>query len=264
MSNRTWGAAICLALAISLKLPALIFLPYCALRRHWRLVERTLVCLVLMNLAAALLLLPSHPTLLFTSWLRVLLSSGAARAFEIGNQSFLVLMGRLLRPDGYGFNLLSLSDRLVFEITMILQLLLFCTLFFRAQRRQIPVTTTRIVDGALLSVFMVLFSPTCWVATYAALVLPLYVVLAMLINNRQLVYRSYSLVTGTLALVMLGALTNAKLWRLLGVRHIKGESYVYLVLMILPWFGLALAWTLWSARHFITMTTHERVPSSER
>ena len=147
---------------------------------------------------------------------------------------------------------------------MILQLLLFCTLFFRTQQRQIPVTTARIVDGALLSVFMVLFSPTCWVATYAALVLPLSVVLAILINNRRVVCRSFSLVTGALLLVILGALTNAKLWRFLGVRAIKGESYVYLVLMILPWFGLALAWTLWSARHLITMTTHERVLSSER
>ena len=40
------------------------------------------------------------------------------------------------------------------------------------------------------------------------------------------------------AFVLLSLMTHSKFWHLCGVLYFRSESYVYLVLMVLPWFGL--------------------------
>lgn len=246
-ARRPWGAALSLALAISLKLPALLFLLYLALRRRWVSAGRTLLAFAVINLAAAWWLLPAHPLSLFASWYHVLSASGPARAFEIGSQSLLALMGRLLRPDGYGFNLLSLSDGAVAVVAVVVQVALLAAVFSPHAGR-LPESLRLVLDGALLSVFMVLFSPTCWVATYSALPFPVFVALALFSSQPQAIWRHLPLTMGALAALLLSALTHAKVWRFFGVLAIKGETYVFEVLMILPLFGLALAWCLWHHR----------------
>ena len=251
MTKRPWCSAISLALAISLKLPALIVLVYLMLRGQWPSTARTVVSVVLMNALAAWLLVPHDPGYLFVSWARVLLISGPDRAFEIGNQSFLALTGRFTRQDGYGFNLLMLPDPIVMILAVVLQLVLFGSLFVPHARR-LPGPTRDLLDGALLMVWMVLFSPTCWIATYSALLPPLFIVLAVL-NERPRItwWRSAPLAAGVMATGILSAFTHSNLWRFLGIHHIKGESYAYLVVMIFPWMGLALAWSLWHQRQLM-------------
>jgi len=250
VARRPWAAALSLALAISLKLPALLFLLYLVVRRRWASAGRVAVASLGLNLAAAWWLLPAHPLDLFASWHQVLSSSGPARAFEIGSQSLLALMGRLLRADGYGFNLMALADGAVTAVAALVQLALFGAVFTREVRR-LPDPARLVLDAALLTVFMVLFSPTCWVATYSALLFPIFVALAVLSSQPRALWRRPSLTAGTLALLLFSVLTHAKVWRFLGIRAINGETYIFEVLMILPLFGLALAWCLWHERRWL-------------
>ena len=247
VTRRPWWAAICLALAISLKLPAALFVVYLALRRSWKLVSQVILCGAAINGVAALVLLPPHPTLLFSSWLRVLMISGPDRAFEIGSQSLLALLGRLLRNDGYGLNLLVVPDSTVVLLALLGQAVLFGALFF-PRRLALPDTTRTVVDGALLAVLMALFSPTCWMATYNASLFSVFLAVALFTARPQTTLRSLSLAVGAAAVVLCSLLTHAKVWHALGVRAFKGESYVYLVLMILPLLGLSVTWYLWHQR----------------
>ena len=160
----------------------------------------------------------------------------------------MALLGRLLRNDGYGLNILSLPDHAVLLIALCVQAALFVTLFFPRPPHE-PERLRWMIDGALLMVSMVLFSPTCWIATYNALLLPVCLALALLYNRPRTAWTCPPLAATTLACGLLSLMTHAKFWRALGISHIKGESYVYLVLMILPWFGLSLFATLWWQRY---------------
>ncbi|MBI3088500.1 MAG: DUF2029 domain-containing protein [Candidatus Omnitrophica bacterium] len=246
-SGRRWLAALWLALAVSLKLPALLFLIYAGCRRRWAPIGRTLVCLAALNLSAAWLLLPAQPLGLFRAWFGALATSGTTYAFDISNQSLLALAGRLLRQDGYGLNVAVLSDATVMLLTAIAQLLAFAALV-RPARPALPDRVRLILDGALLTVFVVLFSPSGWLATYTVLLSPVALALALLLARPALTWRTPGLAFPAAALFLLSALTHAKFWRLAGIPHWRGESYVYLVLMILPWLGVCLAWYLWGHR----------------
>ena len=247
VTQRPWRAALFFALATSLKLPALIFWAYFALRRHWQMLGRTLACFTAVNILAALALAPSNPLQFFSAWMHNLITSGPDRAFEIGNQSFLSLVGRLLRDDGFGFNLLALSDPTVIAVAGVLQVLLFVTLFHRGASR-LAAPDRMIIDGALLSTMMVLFSPTSWVATYSALLFPCMLALALLMDRPQEFWTHRSLAVGVLLAGAMSLMTHSKFWRFVKMTHIKGETYVYLVLMILPLLGLSLLWCLWHQR----------------
>ncbi len=249
ITNRPWRAALCLALAISLKLPALLFLPYLALTQRWKLLARTVLCVVMLNTIAVLILLPTQPLKLLSDWASVLLASGPDRAFEIGSQSLLALLGRLLRNDGYHFNLLALSTATVSRIAAGVAFGLFGAIFF--PRSTTPRDDHWVATGALVMTLMVLLSPTCWVATYAALLFPVLFTLALFTDPSRRFLRIPLIVTGLLPLGLLALLTNSSLWRAMGVRYLRGESYVYLVLMILPWFGLILTWSLWHQRRLL-------------
>jgi len=250
---RLWLAAVFLALAISLKLPALLFLAYFAIRRNWSLAGRTTACFLGMNLLAGVLLLPQHPVRLLVSWLKTLLASAPYHAFEIGSQSLLALAGRLLRNDGYGFNIAVFPDIAVARVAAAICALLFFLIFLPAPA-SLPQKNRTILDCALLNVFMVLFSPTCWIATYSALIFPTYLALAFFCRAPRVTFRSVQLSLSLVAMVIASGLTHRNLWRWLGIYAIKGESYTYLVVMILPLFGLFLAWHLWTRKRAISQT----------
>lgn len=249
--RRPWLAALSLALAVSLKLPALLFLASLLVRRRFASAGRTALLFLALNLAAAWALVPAHPLALLASWWQTLVVSGPDRAFEIGSQSLLALMGRLLRADGYGFNMLALSNGAVAAVAAVAAAALFAAVCLPPARGT-PDPLRALLDGALLAVLMVLGSPTCWVATYSALLWPLFVALALATARPRTVLRHPPLLLGTAALAAFSLLTNAKVWRFLGVRAIKGETYVFEVLMILPLFGLSLAWCLWVQRRLLT------------
>ncbi|PIQ83291.1 MAG: hypothetical protein COV75_08305 [Candidatus Omnitrophica bacterium CG11_big_fil_rev_8_21_14_0_20_63_9] len=245
--HRAWAAAGLLALAISLKLPALIFLAYFTLMRRWRMLGRVAGWLLLLNGVAAAILLPQNPVGLLRTWIQTLLASGSARAFEIGNQSLLSLLGRLLRNDGYRLNLFVLPDATIMLIAAGLELVLFLLLFLPSSRRN-PSASQTICDGALLTTLMVLSSPTCWIATYNALLMPVMLLLGFVAQRPRLTWTSPAWTPGLALLFLCSLMMHAKFWRFLGVNFFRGESYVYLVLMVFPWFGLSLGWCLWKQR----------------
>jgi hypothetical protein len=105
-------------------------------------------------------------------------------------------------------------------------------------------------------VFMAIFSPSCWVATYSVLLTPLILCVALLAARPAAVIRDPALACGAVAFGLCTALTHSKVWRAIGIPTFKGESYVYLVLMILPLLGLSLAWLLWRARRYLTYDIH--------
>ena len=82
------------------------------------------------------------------------------------------------------------------------------------------------MDDALLNVLIVLASPTCWVATYSALLFPIVVALAFLSKRPQATWASAGIAASAVAAGLLSLMTHAKFWRAIGIPRIKDESYV--------------------------------------
>lgn len=240
-ANRQWPAALAFALAISLKLPAALFLLYVACQRHWSLLGRTLLCLAALNLIGAWLLVPSEPLHLFADWLTVLRSSAPERAFEIGAQSLLALVARFASADGFHLNILNLPRAGVVALTGLIELVLFGLVALRR-----PASTTSLrwaLDSACLTACMALFSPTCWLATYSVLLFPVFVLLAMTATPAPAGKRSGRI--GLIATIVCSLLTHRKVWRWIGVPRIGQESYTFLVAVIPAWLALVVSAALW-------------------
>lgn len=248
--QRPWWAAASLALAISLKLPALIFLPYLLVRRRVTLAVRVLAIFLALNAVTCVALEPARPFHLIGAWASILWSSGPARAFEIGNQSLLALATRFLSADGYRLNVLALSHGGVFAVTLLISAALFALVVFRLpSRADEPVRS--LFDGALLTILMVLCSPTVWTATYSALIFPVGLAVACAVSRPGATWRDPLSVVVASAVVVLSVLTHSNFWHAIGVRSFRGESYIFLVLMALPWLGLALFVYLWRQRQML-------------
>ena len=248
--RRPWWAALSLALAISLKVPALIFIPYLLLRRRTALAAQTLGLFVALNALTCLALEPSRPFHLIGAWANVLRSSGPARAFEIGNQSLLALAGRFLSADGYRLNVLSLSHRGVFLAMLLVFAALFALVVCTTPSRP-KEPACSLFDGALLTILMVLGSPTVWTATYSALVFPVALAIACAATRPRATWLDPLSALAALAVVVLSVFTHSYFWHAIGVRFFRSESYVFLVLMALPWMGLALFLYLWRQRRLL-------------
>jgi len=247
--QQPWSAALWLSLAISLKLPSAIFLVGIIARGRLQPLLRTLTLLVGLNVAATILLQPFHPWSLFRDWAAVLWSSGTSRAYEIGNQTLLALMARFFSANAYHINLLALPPHAIPLLTTLVFIGLVAVAIMPGDRVA-SLERQRIFDGAFLTVLMVLGSPTAWIATYSALLLPMAIAVCGLRRLHQVRWDLSSLLLGVL-LVALSAMTHATLWRRLGVTSIRGETYIYLVLMILPWLGLVLFASLWRQRQLL-------------
>ena len=244
--HRPWLSAWALAGAILLKLPAAIFLPYFVARRQWAMLGRAVAAAAAATLISSAILIPAAPLTLVLQWGHALARNGTQYAFEIGNQSVLALLARLFTHDGYGLNLLTLSRMTITWMAGAGLLLSVIAIGWPNKGR--GATARELYDGAQLSVVMVIFSPSCWLATYTALLLPIFALLAVLTHRlRQRRLDWPALCLGSLA-IGLSYLTHRAPWRWIGLRHWRGESYLFLVFMVLPWMGLALLGSLWRLR----------------
>jgi hypothetical protein len=247
LSGQPWRAALALALAILLKLPAAIFLLYALWARQWASLFRTVTWLIVIALLGAFGIDSHHPGRILADWMQCLVTTTGGVALRVGDQSLNALFARFLTADGYGLNVLTLTPRDVFMVTAAADLLLLSAV-------AIPSPSTRahpprlVIDTALLMILMVLASPAAWLATYDALFFPAMVSLTLV---RDSMHRRHIPVASGLCAAAAGlcsALTHKTLWRALGVLSWKSEEYIYLVLMILPLFGLSLWGLLWHQR----------------
>lgn len=245
-AQRPWLAAVGFSLAISLKLPAAIFLLYLAARQHWRLLGRTVMIGVGLNLLGAALLRPAEPLTLFREWYATLRLSGPDRAFEIGAQSLLALVARFGSENPYGLHVIALSPTAVVGVTLFVQAGLFGLLLLRPSPAMRSLRW--LLDSAVLMIFMAAFSPTCWMATYSTLVFPLVVALAVLASAPRATLRYPPALAGMLLTALFSLLLHRKIWRAIGITAIQTESYTYLVTMIPVWLALALAGWLLTVR----------------
>ena len=245
--QRPWGFAAAIAAATLLKLPALIFLPYLFLRRQWAAIGRILALLIGATVAAGVLVAPMAPWSLLRAWVSALAQSGTAYALMIGNQSVLALLARFLTEDGYRLNLWHLSHPTIVWLTGIIGLAIVLRVGWPTP--DTPRSSERVVyDSALLMVVMVIFSPSCWLATYTALLFPVFLGCAG--TRHLLAQRRWEPVTLSLSglVVLLSLFTGRRVWRFLGIASWHGETYLFLVFMVLPWLGLALIGLLWRQR----------------
>jgi hypothetical protein len=243
-AGRLWGAASALAAATLLKLPTLLFLLYFSLQRAWRLVWRLLLALAGATLLGCLLVAPRNPLALLQAWASALMTSGTSYAFMIGNQSLLAFLARFLTDDGYGLNLIALPRHAVTWLLAIVGPALLLCLGWPASRQRR--STERLVyDSAILMIMMTIFSPSCWAATYVTLLFPIFLACASLwrrISQRRADPASVALSMGV---AVASLFTHQKAWKLLGVGPWRGEAYLFLVFMVLPWLALALMGLLW-------------------
>ena len=245
--GRPWVSACALAAAILLKLPTLIFLPYLLLRRDWRALVRALGVTALAAGLSCLLLEPRNPVHLLVGWFRALFNDRFAYTFVISNQSCFALLARFLTDDGYGLNVLSLPTAAALWLGAGLLLAGVGWLGLTA-RRAAHRPEGFVYDCAFLTVMMVLFSPICWPATFTALLFPAFFAVASVAD--QLAHQRQTGLTWMLAAfpLALSLFLHHNTWRLLGLRSWRGEDYVFLVFMVLPWLALALAGLLAQGR----------------
>jgi hypothetical protein len=108
------------------------------------------------------------------------------------------------------------------------------------------------MDGALLTVLMVIGSPTVWVATYSALLFPVMLALACAASDPPRRLRHAPEAAALAVMLLCSVMTHSAFWRAIGLPSFRTETYVFLVFMVLPWFGLALFAYLWRRRRRVS------------
>lgn len=247
LRGRPWRAASMLALAILLKLPAALFLLYALLVGRWPLLRRTVVALAILLLVGAIGVSPSQPLPLLVDWMRCLFTTTPGVAFRIADQSLFALAARFLTSDGYHLNVVSLSRSLAIAVAFVVNLLLLCAIVLPARRhRREPMRL--VFDSAMLMALMILASPAAWLASYSALVFPVFAAAALIAERNWWRQRDVTIPALALAAGLFSFFTHNKFWKAIGIPYWRGEGYVFLVFMMLPWFGLALLGLLWRQR----------------
>jgi hypothetical protein len=238
--RRLWLGAGLLSAAILLKLPAVLMLGCLALTGRRAMAWRTALLTAAAAVAGSALLRPGEPLALLTRWAEALAANGSAYAFMVGNQSLLALLARFLTADGYGVNLADLPRAAIPPLWAGLTLLGFALVVRRGRRP--PQEPARLaLDAALIGVLMVVCSPSGFLATYAALIAPAFFAIAGIGHQLSARRRDWPAALLGVAVILLSALTHRKVWWLIGMRTAwRGEAYLFMVFMILPWMALAL------------------------
>jgi len=135
------------------------------------------------------------------------------------------MFGRFLTSDGYGLNLLSLSKAAILTLAPVVEGLLFLVVIL--QRRGNGYNLTRVIaETSMLVVLMVLASPLAWMATYTALLLPVFLAVGQTYEMLRL--RRCDVCSSALAALagFLAFLLKNTFWRAIGIFYWKSESYV--------------------------------------
>jgi hypothetical protein len=164
------GASFLLALSIVLKLYSAVFLPYCLLKRQFRLCLMTAAWLGLFSLALpALYFGGRHAITLTGNWVQMMIQSGSSMTLPFELAAYVMswhktLLTFLNATGGKGvYNILALQEEEVLGLTRMTQVLwlaLVSVYWWQSWRR--PMRDTRralMMDAATLMLSLLPFSP---------------------------------------------------------------------------------------------------------
>ncbi|MBI3019621.1 MAG: DUF2029 domain-containing protein [Deltaproteobacteria bacterium] len=240
--KKQWYAfsALLLSSAVSLKLPALIFLFFFLKKRDIRMLLWILIFFISTNVISAALLNPAQPFKLFLDWFNVLFTSNSLLLFNDGTRSVFTLFGRYLSDiTRFHLNFLSLSKFTVKGLAMILGFMMtLISLFplFRSKRENLG--KEELVTLSTLMILMVLFNPSVWSVNYSSLLFP--VIYALILSRYILLKPAYSSFYLLFSLLICNWFMHKKAWALLGMKVFQGTSELDSVFLPLPIFGILL------------------------
>ena len=226
-----------LAIAISLKPPAMIFFLLFFMRKDYKALLWTTFLFLLSNITSCFLLSPTTHIKLLGDWIYALHASGSSLLFDIDEHSLFSLLGRYLSEDVYRINILSLSKPFVIKLTLFLGGLLVALTF--VLREYYP--ASKDFDLFMINfciLFMLFFSPNTWLANHSMLILP--VLLAITSLKIILPHFRFFLFPPLMMWITAYAFTHKKTWRIIGHATHQGEQYVTTIFKVWSLFSLTL------------------------
>ena len=239
--QRPFLAGLCLALAISHKLPAIIFLVYLLFRRDVRTSGITLVWMLALNVGAAWLLSHGHLIQLFKDWYGVLAQIPPNNAFRMENQTLLGLFGRYLREDAYGLNVAAWPLGVIVTLSLVGGILLFTFALERPSSRENASLRPLVETFAVLTIVRLVASPASWMQTYNLLLWPVFLMLALLQNATGPMLRRRRIWLPLTGVLLTNLAMHTKTWRLLGLEELVQQSRpLHLIVGLYTLWGLML------------------------
>jgi len=236
--TRRWErvSSLVLSLAISLKLPALLFLFFFLKKKNFKVLMWAFIFFIGTNTIAAILLNPMHPLKLFSDWLNLLLNSGSFLLFNDASRSIFTLFGRYLSDHTrFHIHFLSFSIETIKGLVMTLgfvMTLISLFPFFKSKRRDLE--KEEVLTLSTLMILIVIFNPSSWAINYVGLLLP--VIMAVIVAGHILFQSRISLTLLSL-LMICNILLHKKAWVLMGFDRAYDADTLFLPL---PIFGILL------------------------
>jgi hypothetical protein len=241
--GRVVPAALFLALASSIKVTPLIFLPYFLFRRDFKLIGFYGI------FSLAILFLPApfvswkHNLSLLGSWfhnLYVFYPHEATTPQDAWYQSLYFFLKRFVFSDKFNISLFNGPAEYARYLNYLLFAMLYLFVLIRP-RRDKGISMT-LIDYNILVISMVIFSPLAADYTYMNLAVP--IVFLLYAFKDYALFRHPVFAVSAAVFLILNYFTGNKAFRLIGINSIGGESYCYLVVMTLVWQALVLLFLL--------------------
>src|SRR3989338_2643925 len=210
-------SSLVLSLAISLKLPALLFVLFFLKKKNFKALAWVLFFFIGTNTLGALILHPLHPFSLFSDWLSLLFTSGSFLLFNDATRSVFSLLARYLSDSTpFHLNFLSLPIAAVKGLGVSLgfgMTLISLFPFFKSKRKDLE--SEELLTLSTLMILMVLFNPSTWAINYVCLLLP--VIYAVILSKPILLKPRYVSLSLLILLVMGDVFLHKKAWALIGI-----------------------------------------------
>jgi len=249
--NKLIPAALFFTFAVSIKLTPLVFLPYFLLKK-----ETKFVCRVLF-FTAVFIFIPA----LFVSWGRNLaLLRDWYQSLKMFNpidrsafpapwyQSLEIFFRRFLFSDNFNFSLFKAPTIFAKYLFYLAFIAIYIPLILRPKHAGQEIKApAQIIDYNILIIAMTIFSPLAADYTYVNLVVPITFLLYMF-RAERLYQRPVFFISAALFSIF-NFFTGTKVFRLIGIYSIQGESYIYLIFMTVVWQALALLFMLIYLKH---------------
>lgn len=261
--NKLVFSALFFVLAINIKLTPLLFIPYFLIKKEFKLVALITVFMIVSLLLPAVLISWDRNFQLLSNWKGTLGyydSVYNSTQFEscFGTQSLFIFFKRFLFGDNYKLSLFHASPKFAKYLSYLVLLAVYSSfLFFKPKNNLKNEKTFLFIDYNILILCLALFSPLSADHTYMNMIVPI-IFLLFYYNNEKL-YKLPSFYIPAFMFFIFNIFTSTKMFRLVGIRHIQGESYTYFVVMTVVWQALILLYLLFLLKHKINKKLIEEV-----